>query len=74
MAFLCIKGVVTSQGVKNPGDVVDGLPAFEAHVLVSQGKLVEETEARAQIVTREPVIEHRDPVVAQRPRGRPRRD
>jgi hypothetical protein len=73
MAFLCIKGVVTSKGVVNAGDVIDELPEFEARVLIAQGKLVKEEEARAQIVTRDPVIEHRDPVVA-RPRGRPRKD
>ncbi len=73
MQYLCIKGVVTSKGVKQAGDIVSDLPAFEAHVLVSQGKLVEQAEARAQIMTREPKIEHRDPVVTRRP-GRPRKD
>jgi hypothetical protein len=73
MQYLCIKGVVTSQGVKHAGDIVSELPEFEAHILVSQGKLVEQAEARAQIVARDPQIEHRDPVAVRRP-GRPRKD
>ena len=73
MQYLCIKGVVTSKGVVQAGEIVSDLPEFEARVLISHGKLIEQAEARAQIIARDPDIDHRDPVVNRRP-GRPRKD
>lgn len=68
MKYVCLKGVVTSKGVAQPGDIVE-LAGLEAKVMVSQGKFAEVEEKAA------PVIQHRDPVAvvaAEAPRrGRP---
>ncbi len=68
MQYKCIRGVVTSQGPLNAGDIVS-LPANEAMELIAAKKLViAEEEIR---VAEAPEIEHRDPVMPKR--GRPAR-
>lgn len=66
MKYKCIRGVVTSKGSINPGDVID-LPANEAAVLMGYGKIVPhmpvDYEYEEEITTNvvEDVV-HRDPV------------
>lgn len=62
MKYVCLKGVVTSKGVAQPGDIVE-LAGLEAKVMVSQGKFAEVEEKAA------PVIQHRDPVAVVGIRG-----
>ena len=66
MKYKCIRGVVTSKGSVSPGDVID-LPANEAAVLMSYGKLVPHHEEGITTNVVEDVI-HRDPAPR---RGRP---
>jgi hypothetical protein len=68
MQYLCLKGVVTSNGTVEAGEICGPLPEFEARVLISQGKIIPYDEPE-EVVARGPVVEHRDP----RPRGRPRK-
>jgi hypothetical protein len=69
MQYKCIRGVVTSQGPLQAGDLVS-LPANEAVALVAAGKLAIVTEEAVR-VAEAPVVEHRDPVMPKR--GRPPR-
>lgn len=59
MKLLCLRGVVTSKGVVNAGETVEGLPALEVKTLIGAGKLVEFEEQAV------PAIQHRDPVDVQ---------
>jgi hypothetical protein len=70
MNYICIKGVVTSNGPKAVGDIVGPLPPFEAHILMSQGKIAPYEEREEIVAAEAPAFEHRDP----KPRGRPRKD
>lgn len=69
MQYKCIRGVVTSQGPVQVGDIVS-LPASEAKVLMAAGKLAVVAEETIR-VAEAPVVEHRDPVMPKR--GRPPR-
>lgn len=59
MQYKCIRGVVTSQGPLNAGDIV-ALPHSEALALLA-GKKIEIFEAVR--VAEAPKVEHRDPVI-----------
>jgi hypothetical protein len=60
MQYKCVRGVVTSQGPLNAGDIVT-LPASEALVLLADNKLEIYEEIR---VAEPPVVENRDPVIS----------
>jgi hypothetical protein len=60
MQYKCIRGVITSQGPVNAGDIVT-LPAHEAIVLMAAKKLEIYEEVR---VAEAPKVEHRDPVIS----------
>jgi hypothetical protein len=60
MQYKCVRGVVTSQGPLNAGDIVT-LPASEALVLLADKKLEIYEEVR---VAAPPKVEHRDPVIS----------
>ena len=59
MQYKCIRGVVTSQGPLNAGDIVT-LPHSEALALIASKK-IEIFEAVR--VAEAPKVEHRDPVI-----------
>jgi hypothetical protein len=61
MQYKCIRGVVTSQGPLNEGDVAT-LPHGEALVLIADKK-IEIFEAVR--VAEAPKVEHRDPVTTE---------
>jgi hypothetical protein len=65
MQYKCIRGVVTSQGPLNVGDVVT-LPHGEALALIA-GKKIEIFEAVR--VAEAPKVEHRDPVIKRSPKN-----
>jgi len=65
MHYKCIRGVVTSQGPLNVGDVVT-LPHGEALALIA-GKKIEIFEAVR--VAEAPKVEHRDPVIKRSPKN-----
>jgi DNA replication initiation complex subunit (GINS family) len=65
MQYKCIRGVVTSQGPLNAGDVVT-LPHGEALVLIADNK-IEIFEAVR--VAEAPKVEHRDPVIKRSPKN-----
>lgn len=65
MQYRCIRGVVTSQGPLNAGDITT-LPHGEALVLIA-GKKIEIFEAVR--VAEAPKIEHRDPVIKRSPKN-----
>lgn len=72
MKYKCIRGVVTSKGSINPGDVVE-LSASEANTLMAYGKIVPHHEVvthREEEITTNVVedVVHRDPTPR---RGRP---
>lgn len=60
MKYKCIRGVVTSQGPLNAGDITT-LPHGEALALLA-GKKIEIFEEAVRVADA-PAIEHRDPVV-----------
>ena len=60
MQYKCIRGVITSKGPVNAGDIVT-LPAHEAIVLMAAKKLEIYEEVR---VAEAPKVEHRDPVIS----------
>lgn len=68
--FKCIRGVRTSQGFAQPGDLVEGLPEHEMRVYMAQGRFVphDETEIRTTVAE----TTDRDPKPAKK-RGRPRK-
>ena len=65
MQYKCIRGVVTSQGPLNEGDVAT-LPHGEALVLIADKK-IEIFEAVR--VAEAPKVEHRDPVIKRGPKN-----
>lgn len=65
MQYRCIRGVVTSQGPLNAGDVAT-LPHGEALVLIADKK-IEIFEAVR--VAEAPKVEHRDPVIKRSPKN-----
>lgn len=65
MQYKCIRGVVTSQGPLNVGDVAT-LPHGEALALIA-GKKIEIFEAVR--VAEAPKVEHRDPVIKRGPKN-----
>ena len=65
MQYKCIRGVVTSQGPLNAGDVAT-LPHGEALVLIADNK-IEIFEAVR--VAEAPKVEHRDPVIKRSPKN-----
>lgn len=65
MQYKCIRGVVTSQGPLNAGDVAT-LPHGEALVLIADKK-IEIFEAVR--VAEAPKVEHRDPVIKRGPKN-----
>ena len=65
MQYKCIRGVVTSQGPLNVGDVTT-LPHGEALALIA-GKKIEIFEAVR--VAEAPKVEHRDPVIKRSPKN-----
>jgi hypothetical protein len=65
MQYKCIRGVVTSQGPLNEGDVAI-LPHGEALVLIADKK-IEIFEAVR--VAEAPKVEHRDPVIKRSPKN-----
>lgn len=65
MQYKCIRGVITSQGPLNVGDVVT-LPHNEALVLIASKK-IEIFEAVR--VAEAPKVEHRDPVIKRSPKN-----
>ena len=65
MQYKCIRGVVTSQGPLNEGDVAT-LPHGEALVLIADNK-IEIFEAVR--VAEAPKVEHRDPVIKRSPKN-----
>jgi hypothetical protein len=65
MQYKCIRGVVTSQGPLNVGDVAT-LPHGEALLLIA-GKKIEIFEAVR--VSEAPKVEHRDPVIKRGPKN-----
>ena len=65
MQYKCIRGVVTSQGPLNEGDVAT-LPHGEALVLIADKK-IEIFEAVR--VAEAPKVEHRDPVIKRSPKN-----
>jgi hypothetical protein len=70
MQYKCIRGVVTSQGPVNAGDIVT-LPAHEAVVLMAAKKLeiYEAPVAKEEVrVAEAPKVEHRDPVISRGPK------
>lgn len=66
MQYKCIRGVVTSQGPLNEGDVVT-LPHGEALVLIAYKKI--EIFEEAVRVAEAPKAEHRDPVIKRGPKN-----
>ena len=66
MKYKCIRGVVTSNGAVNAGDVIE-LNEREAAVLMAHGKLIPHHEDEISISYAEEVV-HRDPVPARRGR------
>jgi len=60
MQYKCIRGVVTSQGPLNAGDIAT-LPHGEALVLIAAKKI--EIFEEAVRVAEAPAVEHRDPVI-----------
>ena len=60
MKYKCIRGVVTSNGVAAPGDVVE-LSHHEARDMMATGKLVPHHEEEITTNVVEDVI-HREPV------------
>lgn len=66
MQYKCIRGVVTSQGPLNEGDVVT-LPHGEALALIAGKKVVIFEEAVR--VAEAPAVEHRDPVIKRGPKN-----
>lgn len=68
--YECIRGVVTSRGPVQAGEIVE-LSDYEAKMLA--GKFVAAVDAPAPVrVAAAPEIEHRDPVIEAPKRGRPR--
>jgi hypothetical protein len=68
--YECVRGVVTSQGPIEIGQIVE-LSDHEAKMLA--GKFVPAKDAPAPIRTTVPEeIEHRDPVIEKPKKGRPR--
>ena len=65
MQYKCIRGVVTSQGPLNAGDIAT-LPHGEALVLIADKK-IEIFEAVR--VAEAPKVEHRDPVIKRSPKN-----
>ena len=65
MQYKCIRGVVTSQGPLNVGDVAT-LPHGEALVLIAEKK-IEIFEAVR--IAEAPKVEHRDPVIKRGPKN-----
>ena len=68
--YKCIRGVVTSKGPVQAGDIVE-LSPYEAKQLVGKFVAVEDAPAPVRVAAA-PVIEHRDPVIETPKRGRPR--
>lgn len=66
MQYKCIRGVITSQGPLNVGDVVT-LPHGEALVLIAHKKI--EIFEEAVRVAEAPKVEHRDPVIKRGPKN-----
>ena len=62
MQYKCIRGVITSQGPLNVGDVVT-LPHSEALVLIAHKKI--EIFEEAVRVAEAPKVEHRDPITTE---------
>ena len=68
--YECIRGVVTSKGPVQAGEIVE-LSDYEAKMLA--GKFVALKAEPAPVrVAAAPEIEHRDPVIEAPKRGRPR--
>jgi hypothetical protein len=68
--YKCIRGVVTSQGVANVGDIVE---LSEREAKAYGGKFIAVKDEPAPVrVAEAPEIEHRDPVIEAPRRGRPR--
>jgi hypothetical protein len=65
--YKCIRGVVTSQGVANVGDIVE-LSEREAKALSAKFVPVEDAPEEIR-VAEAPAVEHRDPIAPRR--GRP---
>jgi len=65
MQYKCIRGVVTSQGPLNEGDVAT-LPHGEALVLIADKKIEIFDAVR---VAEAPKVEHRDPVIKRSPKN-----
>jgi hypothetical protein len=65
MQYRCIRGVVTSQGPLNEGDIAT-LPHGEALVLIAGKKIEIFEEVR---VAEAPKVEHRDPVIKRSPKN-----
>lgn len=68
--YKCIRGVVTSKGPVQAGDIVE-LSAYEAKQLAGKFVAVEDAPAPVRVAAA-PEIEHRDPVIETPKRGRPR--
>ena len=66
MQYKCIRGVVTSQGPLNAGDVAT-LPHGEALALIAAKKI--EIFEEAVGVAEAPKVEHRDPVIKRGPKN-----
>ena len=66
MQYKCIRGVVTSQGPLNAGDIV-ALPHSEALALLA-GKKIEIFEEAVR-VAEAPKVQHRDPVIKRGPKN-----
>lgn len=66
MQYKCIRGVVTSQGPLNAGDIAT-LPHGEALVLIAAKKV--EIFEEAVRVAEAPTVEHRDPVIKRGPKN-----
>lgn len=60
MRYKCIRGVVTTAGIIEPGRIVE-LPAGEAADLMAAGKIIPHNEEPV-MQDRVETVEHRDPV------------
>ena len=68
--YECIRGVVTSNGPVQAGEIVE-LSDYEAKMLASKFVAVKDAQAPVRVAAA-PEIEHRDPVIETAKRGRPR--
>ena len=60
MKYKCIRGVVTTAGIIEPGRIVE-LPVGEAADLMAAGKIIPHNE-EPLMQDRVEIVEHRDPV------------